>query len=51
MNNLDNLTLDQLEYLYVLLHKFNKLSKPERKALLKNLSKKIDEKREEQKDE
>ena len=51
MNSLDNLSLEQLRYLYDLLHQFNKLSKPQRKALLNNLIKKIEEKREEQKNE
>lgn len=51
MNSLDSLNFEQLKYLYVLLHQFNKLSKPQRKALLKNLDKKIEEKREEQKNE
>ena len=51
MNNLDSLNLEQLKTLYDLLYRFNKFSKPERKALLENLNKKIEEKREEQKNE
>lgn len=51
MNNLDCLNLETLKNLYELLYQFNKMSKPVRKALLENLDKKIEEKREEQKNE
>ncbi len=44
MNHSDILNLDQLKWLFNLLHRFNKLSKLERKALLKNLEENIKEK-------
>ena len=44
MNDSDILNLDQLKWLFNLLHRFNKLSKLERKALLKNLEENIKEK-------
>lgn len=51
MDNFNILTIEQIEFLYGLLNRFNKLDKSSRKLLLINLKKKIDEKREEQKNE
>lgn len=44
MNILDSLNLETLKILYDLLYRFNKMSKPVRKSLLKNLEENIKEK-------